>query len=391
MSHFDFPTPPSQSSPRSSISGSLAAQYSLSPESTQDICALLVTYLNSLPVPLIHRTIAEALWAWCISPSVLRAEQRIRCRDDDEASESSDSDSDYDQDTEDNGPSFSARQRERERTLRELPPLHTQVKIAQHVLLLLPRRQFSLIVHLFAFFATLQVCPDSGMSPEDIGRIFGVAVAGGRKSAAAVTASGGKSEGCGRDKEVRGQKLVAWLIKHWEQIASEYENEEPQELDRGRTRARSQSAASDTQPGRRDQSFNRPSERQGIPKRATPGFQTPEEQRSRRQSLSLRGSASSRSTSATESDGDETRVMSPLSEPPSSSSARRPTDSVRIRGTSDAAHLRHGYDSPPRVDLSSPLPHEKLFSIPAPFDIHENLEADDGASVYSTGTSFNSI
>jgi hypothetical protein len=44
-------------------------------ESMPDICALLSTYLSSLPEPVLSSALFEAVWAWCVWPSLEREEK----------------------------------------------------------------------------------------------------------------------------------------------------------------------------------------------------------------------------------------------------------------------------------------------------------------------------
>ena len=85
------------------------------------------------------------------------------------------SDSDIDENTR----NYSTGLRKREEVLLNLPPLRVQIAIAQQVLLLLPRRYFSMLLCLLTFFATLQICPNE-LTPKDIGRMFSGAIVGGR-------------------------------------------------------------------------------------------------------------------------------------------------------------------------------------------------------------------
>ena len=145
-------------------------------------------------------------------------------------------DSDEDEAT----PNYSARRD----VLLNLPPLRVQINIARHVLLLLPRRHLSVVVCLL-IFARLQVCPDSGLAPEDVGRMLGGVLFGGRTRKDDVMWSEsemgdpersmpadekGKEQPKERDivravreKDEKGLNIAVWLVKHWENIAAAYE------------------------------------------------------------------------------------------------------------------------------------------------------------------------
>lgn len=195
---------------------------SLHHEQTSDLCALLVTYLTALPDPLIHRSMGDALWAWCVSPSVIRQEQRQRRRGD----EGSESEYETSEDEDENAPSYNARLRQMEREYMNLPSLKVQILIAQRLLLLLPPRHFSLLVHLLTFFATLLISSENGLSLDDIGRIFGPMIVGGktRKQSKHEAAKVAKQWEGQRDSKVN--RTLMWLINHWERISAEYEKEE---------------------------------------------------------------------------------------------------------------------------------------------------------------------
>lgn len=457
VAYFDTPQQYTQLSTRSSLpnlpsssSPSVKPRLSLHRESYSEICALLVTYLTSLPTPLIHRSLVDALWAWCVSPSIIRAEQRLRRHGDDDASESSSSDSDEDEDT----PNYSARLRKREEVLLNLPPLRVQIDIARQVLLLLPRRHFSMVICLLTFFATLQVCPDNGLTPEDVGRIFGGAIVGGkaRKGAAprGESASGSregrisgdekgkdqpKEHDVGRamhEKDAKGQKIVAWLIKHWEDIATAYEADNEDRFGRrgnrmmplsrngsqeemSRARAKSCSVVDST--GTQGRYITRSPQDQGVPRprrqseagwqgdRLRVGVRRDKDEQSPRPGMKHRQAFADRegekkrrvsthvpplahSTESSESD-DYSTLASPL-DPRSTSKRLRPSAiSVRVRDSSSSrrsAGLGLSFDSPtpPQTDLPKDAMNEKLFSTPAPFDVNTD-DADDNVSIYSTG------
>lgn len=199
-------------------------------EQFADICALLVTYLSSLPDSLIHRSLCDGLWAWCVSPSIIRQEQRVRRSGDDDASES-----EYDttEDEDEDAPSYNTRLRHMEFERLTLPTLKVQIIIAQHVLLLLPPRHFSLLVHLMTFFATLLVSPENGLSADDIARIFGpVVMARKHRSQDEEDAERARRIGDIREKE---KKTMIWLVTHWERISAAYEAKHTRDTRRARS------------------------------------------------------------------------------------------------------------------------------------------------------------
>lgn len=436
VAYFDSPQQYAQLSSRSSLpnfqssSSSSKARLSLHCESYAEVCALLVTYLTSLPMPLIHRSLVDALWAWCVSPSIIRAEQCQRRHGDDDASESSSSDSDIDEDT----PNYSARVRKREEALLNLPPLRVQIDIARQVLLLLPRRHFSLLLCLLTFFATLQICPDNGLTPEDVGRIFGGAIVGGRTRKGAMTPDqeddDGPAEGSEgkvgeqkdergvramREKDQKGQKIVAWLLRHWEQISTAYETGDEERFGRRRSlvtspsrsstqedtqRVRSQSCSivdsrstptgqSNPRQPRRQAAVDKRGNRLSIPRRDEDD-QSPQPGMKHRQVYidrdgeKKRRMAAEPSTDSSESD-DYGAPLSPLE------SNRRLSQSapiaVPVEGREDfrrSVGLGLPFASPtaPRIELPEDAMDTKLFNTTAPFGLANDV--DDDVSIYST-------
>jgi len=74
-----------------------------------------------------------------------------------------------------------------------------QVTIARDLLRLLPTHSFSLIVYLCAFFTQVPLCPENGITFEDIGRIFGPPVFGGPVPAA--------------------RRMMVWFLKRWNRVS----------------------------------------------------------------------------------------------------------------------------------------------------------------------------
>ncbi|KAJ7509924.1 hypothetical protein B0H11DRAFT_1261666 [Mycena galericulata] len=138
------------------------------PHELREICALLTTYLFALPDPLLGAEMFEALWAWCVLPSLRRTdfledENRFRCH----------------------------------------VPADAGVHIAQLLLRLLPLPNFSLVVYMMGFFKRLP-----HMVSEDVGR----AVFAGR-SASASNMSDGRAE--------RAETMLRWFLDRWDAILKE--------------------------------------------------------------------------------------------------------------------------------------------------------------------------
>lgn len=74
-----------------------------------------------------------------------------------------------------------------------------QVTVARDLLRLLPTHSFSLIVYLCAFFTQVPLCPENGITFEDIGRIFGPPVFGGPVPAA--------------------RRMMMWFLKRWNRVS----------------------------------------------------------------------------------------------------------------------------------------------------------------------------
>ena len=157
-----------------------------------DICALLSTFISSLPTPLLEPHIYSALWHWSIKPSVKRDDAR-RDRQEEE---------------------------EEDRRARGEPPhrgswvtrtdlylddtdlaLETdQLSIAQILLRFLPSANLSLLVYLCAFFTQLPLCPENGLQLEDVARIFGHRLLGG-------------------SVKLVSQRMMMWLLTRWHRIS----------------------------------------------------------------------------------------------------------------------------------------------------------------------------
>lgn len=396
-----------------------------------DSCALLVTYLTSLPVPLIHRSLADALWAWCVSPSILRSSQGLRRTGDADASDSSSSDSSQE---DDEAPSYSARIKAREEALLNLPSLRVQIKIAREVLLLLPKRHFAVLLCLMNFFATVMVCPDSGLTADEVGRRFCKTIVGGesggatkgKSSAQSTGSSGGDGSGSGGNRsgggkvvqrEGKGKAITAWLVKHWREISCVYEVEDDHIPDR-HPAGRASRPSSISMPKRNDGYvgfYQRESNK------CSSAAYLMAQQTSPRQQQSA-GFDERRSTSSPTA-GPISTDFSPSASPirPNAISTNdhsEPPDARRDMLQSNPAHDAHGkagtVSRPDRLanvefpraskrpamkDVrDSPVPHldfpedllqeETLFSTPAPFSsVNDGRDPDDDASVYSNGES----
>ncbi|KAJ3555267.1 hypothetical protein NM688_g2675 [Phlebia brevispora] len=212
---------------------------SLHAEQAGDICALLVTYLSSLPDSLIHRSLSDALWAWCVSPSIIRQEQRLRRRGDDDASESEYETSESE---DENAPSYNTRLRQMEVERLTLP--HHQGPGAHCAARPPPPSSTTFLAPVppHDIFATLLVCPENGLSADDIGRIFCQALMGRKDKMHGEqedTKDADQPQGYS-DRRERERKTMVWLVNHWERISAAYESKKESRRPRaGRTRSAS--------------------------------------------------------------------------------------------------------------------------------------------------------
>ncbi|KAF8131800.1 Rho GTPase activation protein [Boletus edulis] len=173
-------------------SSDFGAHFNMRGQAMPDICALLSTFISSLPAPLLDPQTYSALWHWSVKPSVKREDVR---RD---------------------------RQEEEEEERRAKgEPLHLiswmphtdfyrddidsaleidQISIAQILLRFLPSINLSLLVYLCGFFTQLPLCPENELQLEDVARIFGHRLLGGSVKA-------------------MSQRMMLWLLTRWHHIS----------------------------------------------------------------------------------------------------------------------------------------------------------------------------
>ncbi|KAJ7654560.1 hypothetical protein DFH06DRAFT_1329824 [Mycena polygramma] len=137
------------------------------PYNLPEVYALLTTYLFALPEPILSSEMFEAIWAWCVLPS-LRSTDFL----------------------------------EEENRVRRQAPTDAGIHIAQLLLRLLPLPNFSLIVYMMGFFQRLP-----HMVTEDVG----TAVFAGRSAKPNV--SDGRAE--------RAETMLRWLLDRWDAIFNE--------------------------------------------------------------------------------------------------------------------------------------------------------------------------
>ncbi|KAI0325686.1 Rho GTPase activation protein [Cubamyces sp. BRFM 1775] len=179
---------------------------SLRKESMPDICALLKTYLDLLPEPLLDANLASALYTLCVKPCLAREDEMDEM--------ASDSDGGY----------FASHSHARARSA---PPVASsshmsldvpmtpsehrnaqlsleapQILLAQHILRLAPPHALALLAYLLGFFTQLPLCPDNGMDFADVARMFGRVLVGGPRADADVV-----------------RECVRWLLERWTRVS----------------------------------------------------------------------------------------------------------------------------------------------------------------------------
>ncbi|KAJ7019786.1 hypothetical protein C8F04DRAFT_327234 [Mycena alexandri] len=147
------------------------------PYDLPEVYALLTTYLFALPEPVLSSDMFEAIWAWCVLPSLRRTDfldedNRFRCH----------------------------------------VPADAGIPIAQLLLRLLPLPNFSLIVYMMGFFERLP-----HMVTDDVGR----AVFAGRPTKQ-PSHTDGRAE--------RAETMLRWFLDRWDSIFKElFPSLEPQQ------------------------------------------------------------------------------------------------------------------------------------------------------------------
>ena len=193
-----------------------------------DVCALLKSYMDSLPEPLLHENLTNALHRLCVEPSDKREQEKS-------STCSADQSSGYFH----LPPSIShrasasvgcthGRTRSNPVSPASLSPLlmtpsekrsadlsleNAQVHVAQHLLRLAAPPLCSLFAYLCAFFTQLPLSPDNGITLDDVARMFGRSLAGGPVSTR--------------------NAVLMWLLERWPRIADGLFNICPTDVDEG--------------------------------------------------------------------------------------------------------------------------------------------------------------
>ncbi|KAM5546145.1 hypothetical protein V8D89_000271 [Ganoderma adspersum] len=182
---------------------------SLRKESMADICALLKSYLDSLPEPLIHENITAALHRLCVMPSDKRELEKSQgdgCfRHPPSISHRASAALTHSRTSSNpttaspKSPSPLMNMTHSEKRSADLSLEDVQVHIAQHLLHLTAPAHCSLFAYLCGFFTQLPLSPDNGLALDDVSRIFGRSLAGGPAS-------------------MRNAVLM-WLLERWPRVA----------------------------------------------------------------------------------------------------------------------------------------------------------------------------
>ncbi|KAI0359504.1 Rho GTPase activation protein [Trametes cingulata] len=178
---------------------------SLRKESMPDICALLKTYLDLMPEPLLDANLTSALHLLCVQPSIDR---------ENEAADENDNDYFASHSRARSAPPSASRfataagmpldvpmtpsEHRDARAKLEAP----QILIAQHLLRLAPPTSLGLLAYLLGFFTQLPLCPDNGMDFSDVARMFGRVLVGGPHVDIQVV-----------------RESVHWLLERWARIS----------------------------------------------------------------------------------------------------------------------------------------------------------------------------
>jgi hypothetical protein len=170
ISKFDAPRPDAACATDADAASMFDRDISLESETMPNICALLVTYISSLPEPVLCPAVFEAFWSWCVKPSIRR-----------DIEDSHDEPIRPKKDTTD---------AERE-----------EIYIARILFLLLPSANFSLLLYLFSFFTQIPLYPQNGVDFEDLARTFAYDLLGG----SSVTIA---------------RRMMVWILRRWTQIVT---------------------------------------------------------------------------------------------------------------------------------------------------------------------------
>ena len=177
-------------------------------ERTPDICALLATFISSLPEPVVPPHVSTAIWEWC---NVISEESTLTAKPGNILRSTS---------------SWSVSQ------AYTSPGEVARIHIARLLLLLLPSANLSLLTYLLSFFSQASLIPEqNGATVENLGKLFGYKLFGGDFTNSSEISVAGNSEGEEKGKRKRrgsvfepsgrrrpGEIMMCWFLRRWQAI-----------------------------------------------------------------------------------------------------------------------------------------------------------------------------
>ena len=249
---------------------------SLAKESTADICALLVSFLERLPRPIWHESLYDALLEMCIKPSLRKEREEVEQVEREERTHGGHNETDeqrrhsmmpvpnaansFDRVSRDNN-GAAGYQRTRSSSLgsssaavlgnlghtldaaavmnihsrhnaavltaaqRTIAAEYTEIEAARTLFRLLPRAQLSLFSYLLAFFSQIPLSPQNLMSYDDVARIFSAPIFLGKQplrggsSGVSSSKSAGYSMEAWQEKKKEARNLLLWILRRWAYIS----------------------------------------------------------------------------------------------------------------------------------------------------------------------------
>ncbi|KZV69770.1 hypothetical protein PENSPDRAFT_686041 [Peniophora sp. CONT] len=170
---------------------------SLRRETTPVVASVLSTFIRNLKSPILSDQLREAVWNFCVQPTVNRDNQRQA--------------EDHDEEEDARRDPVLAEKRQQPSYIREAAARRRvmdeenkkldleQVPVAQCLLRLLPTSRLSSMYYLCAFFSQVPLCPDNGLALEDIASMYADKIIGGHI--------------------LRARGILVWLLRYWSQIS----------------------------------------------------------------------------------------------------------------------------------------------------------------------------
>lgn len=162
-------------------------------ENTATVAAMLSSFLKNLPEPLLGEPLFEPIWNWCVRPSVQREEAR-QAHDESEEEEARETYYRTGVRPRRSGRREVAARRRVEQDEDERLAAE-QVPVVQCLLRLLPTARLSTLVYTCTFFSQLPLCPENGITLDDLSRMFSGPLIGGGRPAS--------------------RHVLIWFLKRW--------------------------------------------------------------------------------------------------------------------------------------------------------------------------------